>query len=192
MRMKPILCLSMMVAIMCGGPGSTRAASNASRPSDSQEAAAREATGKLGAFAGKWESTGAFLDSKFSKAHKVTSNIDCGWSPQGNFLICEQLITEGSEKHIQLSVFSYNSKEGNYTISSMAGPGRQPFNGTLLINGSVWTYPGSFEADGKKIEIRTTNDFSVAGTEAFKTEMSEDGGAHWTTTLQGTAHKVAR
>jgi len=150
------------------------------------------ATRKLGVFVGKWQSEGAFLETPYSKAGKVSSNIDCGWSPQGNFLICEQLITDSGGKHTQLSIFSYNSKDGNYTISSMAGAGKQPWNGTVTINGSIWTYPGGYEADGKKVEIRTINDFSVPGTESFKTEFSDDGGAHWIVTLQGTAHKVAR
>ncbi len=150
------------------------------------------ATKKLGVFVGKWQSEGAFFDTPYSKAGKVSSQIDCDWSPQSNFLICEQLITDSDGKHNQLSIFSYNSKDGNYTISSMAGPGKQPWNGTVLINGNIWTYPGDFEANGKKVQIRTTNDFSVSGTESFKTEFSDDGGAHWIVTLQGTAHKVAR
>jgi hypothetical protein len=149
------------------------------------------ATKKLGVFVGKWHSEGAFFDTPFSKAGKVTSNIDCSWSPQGNFLICEQLITDSSGKHTQLSIFSYNSKDGNYTISSMAGPGKQPWNGTVIINGNIWTYPGGYEGNGKKVEIRTINDFSVPGTESFKTEFSDDGGAHWIVTLQGAAHKVS-
>lgn len=91
----------------------------------------------------------------------------------------------------QLSIYSYNSKDKNYAISSMAGPGKQPWNGTVIINGNVWTYPGGFEANGKKVEVRTTNDFSVAGTETFKSEFSEDGGAHWTVMLQGVAHKTS-
>jgi len=151
-----------------------------------------QATKKLGAFVGKWQSEGTFQETAISHAGKVSSVIDCGWSPQGNFLICEQQITDSTGKHIQLSIFSYNSKDGNYTISSMAGPGRTPWNGTLTIEGNIWTYPGGFERDGKKIQIRTINDFSVPGTETFKTEFSEDGGAHWTTSLQGTAHKVAK
>lgn len=152
----------------------------------------QSATQKLGVFVGKWQSEGAFLDSPYSKAGKVTSDIDCNWSPQRNFLICEQLITDSGGKHTQLSIFSYNSKDGNYTISSMAGPGKQPWNGTLQINGNVWIYPGGYEANGKKIQIRTTNDFSVPGIETFKTEFSDDGGVHWIVTLQGTAHKTSK
>lgn len=150
----------------------------------------RAATQKLGVFVGKWQSEATRPETSFSHADKITSTIQCSWSPQGNFLVCEQAITDSGGKHTQLSIYSYNSQAGNYTISSMAGPGKQPWNGTVNINGNLWTYPGSFEANGKKIEVRTTNDFSVPGTETFKTEFSDDGGAHWIVTLQGTAHRV--
>jgi len=145
---------------------------------------------KLGVFVGKWESDGAVLETPFSRPGKVSSSMECRWSPQGNFLICEQLVKDPTGNHTQLSIYSYNSKDGNYNISSM-GSGKPPWNGIVIITGNVWTYPGSFERNGKKVEMRTTNDFSVAGTETFKTELSDDGGAHWVTTLQGTAHKVA-
>ena len=149
------------------------------------------ATKKLGVFVGKWKSEGNFFDTSFSKANHVTSQIDCRWSPQGNFLTCEQQITDNDGQRIQLSIYSYNSKDGNYTISSMAGPGKQPWNGTVVINGDIWTYPGGFEAKGKKVEVRTINDFSTRGVEQFKTEFSDDGGAHWTKMLEGTARKIA-
>ncbi len=181
--MKSLLCLFVMVMLAHGAQAAGQAGAGST---DNQEA-----TKKLGAFIGKWESTGTFAETKFSQAHKVSSTIECRWSPQGNFLVCEQSITDGAERLVQLSIYSYNTKEGNYTITSMSGPGQQPFNGTVIIKGSLWTYPGGFERDGKKIEIRTTNDFSVAGTETFKTEFSEDGGAHWTTMLQGTSRKIA-
>lgn len=148
------------------------------------------ATQKLGAFVGKWQSEGTFFDTPYSKAGKVTSVIDCSWSPQHNFLVCEQLIADSGGKHTQLSIYSYNSKEGNYTISSMAGPGTEPWNGTVIINGHIWSYPGGYEANGKKITIRTTNDFSVPGVETFQVQFSDDDGAHWVTTLKGTAHKT--
>lgn len=150
----------------------------------------RAATQKLGIFVGKWQSEGTQPETAFSHANKISSAIDCRWSPQGNFLICEQSITDSTGNHTQLSIYSYNSKDGNYTISSIAGPGKQPWNGTVIIKGDIWTYPGSFETNGKKVEVRTTNDFSVPGTETFKTEFSDDGGAHWVVTLQGTAHRV--
>ena len=172
MRMKSVLCLAVVLA--CSALGMAQ----------------DDPTRKLDVFLGKWQSEGAFFDTPFSQAGKVSSNIECRRSPQANFLLCEQQISKSDGKSIQLSIYSHNAKDGNYTISSMAGPGTQPFNGTVIISGKIWTYPGGFEKDGKKIQIRTTNDFSVPGTEVFKTEFSEDGGAHWTVMLQGTAHKT--
>lgn len=156
---------------------------------NSQETTETAATKKLGVFVGKWKSEGAFADTPYSKAHKVTSDIDCRWSSLGDFLICEQRISEPSGQHVQLSIFSYNSEKGNYTISSMAGPGKQPWNGTVVIEGTLWTYPGSKD---DKVWFRTTNDFSLPDTELFKTEFSSDGGEHWTTMLQGTAKKILK
>ncbi len=149
------------------------------------------ATRKLGVFVGKWKSEANSFETGYSHVGHLTSQINCRWSPQGNFLVCEQQITDNEGQHTQLSIYSYNSKDGTYTISSMAGPGAQPWNGTVIISGNVWTYPGGFQAQGKKVEIRTTNDFSHSGVEQFKSEYSDDGGAHWTTMLQGTARKIA-
>jgi hypothetical protein len=145
---------------------------------------------KLDVFLGHWESQATSSDTSFSKAGKISSNIDCRRSPQAGFMICEQQITRDGAKSVQLSIFSYNAKKGSYTISGMAGPGAEPWNGTFIIEGSLWTYPNKFEKDGKKIQMRTTNDFSTPGTEIFKTEFSDDDGAHWTVMLQGTAHKT--
>jgi hypothetical protein len=177
MKARILLMLTMTTAIC---------AAQTSAPDKALDAAA---TKKLGVFVGQWKSEGSFAETPYSKAHNVTSDIDCRWSPLGDFLLCEQRITEPSGQHIQLSIFSYNSEKGNYTISSMAGPGKQPWNGTVVIEGTLWTYPGNKE---DKVWFRTTNDFSVPGTEVFKTEFSSDGGEHWTTMLQGTARKISK
>jgi hypothetical protein len=161
----------------------------AAPPANTPDVAA--ATKKLGVFVGKWQSEGNFFETGYSRAGHVTSQVNCRWSPQGNFLVCEQQITDNEGQHTQLSIYSYSSKDGNYTISSMAGPGTQPWNGTMNISGNIWTYPGGFEAKGKKVEIRTINDFSTSGVEQFKSEYSDDGGVHWTIMLQGTARRIA-
>jgi hypothetical protein len=151
----------------------------------------QDATRKLGALIGRWQSEGTVPETRFSHADKISSSMECRWSPQGNFLICEQAITTSTGKQTQLTVYSYSAMDGNYTFGTFAGPGAEPGHGTVMIKGNVWTYPSSYlGVDGKKNLIRTTNDFSVPGTDTFKTEFSDDNGAHWTTTLQGTAHKL--
>jgi hypothetical protein len=151
----------------------------------------QDAAKKLGVLVGKWESEATVSESRFSHADKLSSSMECRWSPQSDFLICEQLITDSSGKHTQLSIYSYNAKKTNYIISTVTGPGNEPMNGTVMIKGNIWTYPGSYEPlIGKKTLVRTINDFSVSGTDSFKTEFSDDDGAHWTVTLQGKGHKI--
>lgn len=139
---------------------------------------------KLGAFLGKWQAEGT------RGAEKITSALECRWSSQGMFLVCEQSISMAAGDHRQLTVYSYNLKESAYSYVTIADPGAKPISGKLEIKGNVWTYPFSFENNGKTIQIRTTNEFTDPRTEVYKTESSADGGATWKTVLQGTAHKV--
>lgn len=139
---------------------------------------------KLGAFLGKWQAEG------MRGTEKITSALECRWSPQGTFLVCEQAITMAGGEHRQLTVYSYNPKDSSYSYVTLADPGAKPTSGKIEIKGNVWTYPFSFENNGKTVQIRTTNEFTDAHTEVYKTESSDDGGGSWKTILQGAAHKV--
>lgn len=140
---------------------------------------------KLGAFVGKWQSEGTF-----SNGVQVASTLDCRWSEQSDFLICEQAITMAGTSHHQLTVYSYSSREQAYSYTTLAEPGARPTSGSLQINGNVWTYSASLEREGRRVLIRTTNEFTSARTETFKVEVSEDGGAIWSTQLHGKSQKT--
>ena len=143
-------------------------------------------TKKLGVLVGKWETEGKFTGTE----NKSSSSLECRWSPMGNYLVCEQLVAMMGNQSRQLTVYSYDSKNGYYAYSTYRDPGAAPSGGKVTIDGNLWIYSGGFEANGKKTEFRTTNDFSKPGTEVFKTETSDDGGAHWKTVLEGSAKKV--
>jgi hypothetical protein len=145
-----------------------------------------DATRKLGAFVGKWKTEGAFTSGQ-----KTSTTLECRWSPMGSFLVCEQLISMGAGEHRQFTVYSYDSKAGTYSYTTLADPGAKPTSGTVEIKGNLWTYNSSFEAQGKKTLIRTTNEFTDAKTEIFKVMTSEDGGVTWKPALQGKATKIA-
>ena len=152
---------------------------NAVQPGD-------DPTKKLGALVGQWQTEGTLMGSM-----SVTSNLQCRWSPQGSFLICEQLIKMGSGEHRQLTIYSYNAKEGSYAYTTLSDPGVKPTTGTVEIKGNMWTYTASVETHGKTAQIRTTNEFTDAKTEVFKVASSDDGGAHWVSVLEGKARKIA-
>ncbi len=141
---------------------------------------------KLGAFLGKWQTEGAFTGSDT----KISSTLECRWSPQGTFLVCDQLVKLPGGDHHQFTAYSYNTKDSAYSYVTIPDPGAKPNSGKVEIKGNVWTYSSSFENNGKTTQVRTTNEFTDPHTETFKTEFSDDGGASWKTILQGTAHKV--
>lgn len=139
---------------------------------------------KLGAFLGKWETEGAFAGGQ-----KTSTSLECRWSPQGFYLVCDQLVRMAGE-HRQFTVYSYDSKTGNYSYTTLADPGAKPSTGEITIKGNLWTYESSFEANGKTTMIRTTNEFTDDKTEVFKVASSDDGGAHWKIALEGKARKI--
>lgn len=162
--------LPLIVALVCGALGTAQ-----DNPAN-----------KLGAFLGKWQSEGIFADGT-----QVVSSLECRWSAQADFLVCEQAIKMSGGDHHQLTIYSYNSKDQNYSYTTLGDPGARPSSGTLQINGNLWTYSASFERDGKMVQIRTTNEFTTTKSESFKVESSDDGGTTWKAQLRGTAHKTS-
>jgi hypothetical protein len=166
-------------------PPSPQAKSAQTTPAAAGGSQSDDPTKKLGAFVGKWETEGAFTNEQ-----KTSTSLECRWSPQGSYLVCDQLVNIGGEHH-QFTVYSYDSKTGNYSYVTLSDPGAKPSTGGIVIKGNLWTYDSSFTANGKTTMIRTTNEFTDAKTEVFKVATSEDNGANWKIMLQGVAHKIA-
>jgi hypothetical protein len=149
---------------------------------------ATELTKKLGAFLGKWNTVGTFASGE-----KATTELECRWSAQGYYLVCEQHVKLSRGEQHQLTVYSYNSADGTYQYATFSDPGAKPSSGTVEIKGNVWTYNSSFERHGGKTTlVRNTNEFTDGGkAEVFKVVTSEDGGKTWQSLLDGSAHKIA-
>jgi hypothetical protein len=163
----------------------TKSAQSTQKADAPTSATAEDPTKKLGAFVGKWQTEGSFTSGQ-----KTSTTLECRWSPQGSYLVCDQLVNMGGE-HRQFTVYSYDSKAGKYSYVTLADPGAKPTIGGITIKGNLWTYDdSSFTANGKTTMIRTTNEFTDPKTEVFKVMSSEDNGATWKTGLQGKAHKV--
>src|ERR1700757_801997 len=140
---------------------------------------------KLGAFLGKWE-----IEGTFANGDKVSSSLECQWSPQHAFLICEQRVHMASGETRQLTIYAYNNKTNSYSYTTISDPGGKPSLGGVEIKGNVWIYDSSYQADGKTTQIHNTNEFVDAKTEVFKITTSDDNGAHWKSMLEGRGHKV--
>jgi len=180
-----ILAVSVHLCALQSNPPQTKSAQRTPAPAAAQP---EDPSKKLGAFVGKWETEGAFTSGQ-----KTSTTLECRWSPQGAYLVCDQLVRMGAAgDHRQFTVYSYDSKGGNYSYVTLSDPGVKPTTGGITIKDNLWTYDdSSFTANGKTTMIRTTNEFTDAKTEVFKVATSEDNGATWKIMLQGVAHKIA-
>ena len=122
-----------------------------------------EPTKKLSAFIGKWDS-----EATFANGDKATSSLDCRWSPQGGFMLCEQIVHMGGAETRQMTVYSYDPKAGSYNYTTISVPGGKPSSGTVAIKGNIWTYDFSFDANGKITQIHNTNEFTDAKRKSLK------------------------
>jgi uncharacterized protein YxeA len=177
-----ILVAGAHVCALQSNPPQAKSAQTTSAPAT---APTEDPTKKLGAFVGKWETEGSFTSGQ-----KTSTTLECRWSPQGSYLVCDQLVNMGGE-HRQFTVYSYDRKSGKYSFVTLSDPGAKPTTAGITIKGNLWTYDdSSFEANGKKTLVRVTNEFTDPKTEVFKVVTSEDNGATWKPMLQGVARKV--
>ncbi len=146
-------------------------------------------TKPLSVLVGHWEGGGTFQKTAMSEAGEVSSSLDCAWSPQGRYLICEQLVKMPKNSVVQLA--TYAPVEGEtFRFYRLADTG-EAHTGKVTIHGATWTFDDNFtNGDGKKTEVRTTNQFT-GDEEVFKTEFSVEGGP-WTTMLEGKMHRTKK
>lgn len=144
----------------------------------------------LGAYIGHWTSTGTFYETRFSKPHKVTSDLNCDWSPQGNYMVCEQLITEGEEKHTQLTIYTPNPNDSDFPFYTINTPGQKPYTGSLKIDGNTWTYGPAAGTPTQYPLFRTTN-VVKDGEVTYKVEFADEPG-HWTLMSDGGSHRISK
>lgn len=144
---------------------------------------------KLGAWVGKWNSTGKLYATPFSKAMDVTSETTCNWAVNHGFVVCDQLVNLPDGKRNSLSVYTYDTAAKAYKLYAVErdSPTRTV---PLSIDGQVWTMGGSFQHEGKTVKVRTTNEFVGTSLVKFKTEFTFDDGATWTVMNEGTETRV--
>jgi hypothetical protein len=138
----------------------------------------------LDAWTGRWTTKGKAYDTPYSHAGAITITMTAGWSANGGFMICDHLVSGPSGKHNYLSIFTYNPVDKSYKFCGFDRTG-VPRVTPLMIEGSAWSYDSDEKENGKKIHIKTINDFSKPGIVTWNTKYSADSGAHWTLMNEG-------
>jgi len=143
----------------------------------------------LDAWTGRWSTHGKLYDTPYSHAGEVSITMTCGWSAYGGFMICDHLVESTRGKRNDLSIFTYNEADKSYKFCGFDRTG-VPRSTPLTMEGKVWSYDSDEEDGGKKIHIRTINDFSKPGVVTWNTKFTADGGAHWSLMNEGVDTKV--
>jgi hypothetical protein len=146
-------------------------------------------TRKLDAWTGKWTTTGKLYKTAYSPAGEITITMTCNWSAYNAYMICDHLFSGPRGKSDDISIYTYNSADKSYKFYNVDQSGTAR-NTPMTIEGNIWTYSSEMEKDGKKILIKTINDFSKPGTVTWNTKYSDDAGAHWTLMNEGVDTKV--
>lgn len=141
---------------------------------------------KLNVFLGTWKA-----ESVVDAAHPaaVSATYTCQWSPNGRYLVADQLVNNNGKETNNLSVYSYNADKGDYTLSLVGIPGMQPFSIGVVARGDTLFYNSEFMNGGKKVYNRTLNIFSSTESYVYKIQFSDDG-VNWRTDGQGKAAKI--
>jgi len=99
-------------------------------------------------------------------------------------MICDHLISGPSGKRNDLSIYTYNETDKSYKFCGFDRTGI-PRATPLTIEGAIWSYDSDEEEKGKKIHVKTINDFSKPGVVSWNTKFTDDNGAHWTLMNEG-------
>ena len=141
---------------------------------------------KLRVFIGTWKAEST--DS--ANAGKVSSVYACTWSPNGNFLIADQKVSNHGALTNNLSIYNYNAATDDYTLTLVGIPGMAPWTVPIAYSGDTLIYHSEYTSDGKKMYNRTLNVFLSATNYKFLIQSSPDG-TNWRTDGEGLARKIA-
>ena len=68
----------------------------------------------LDAWTGRWSTVGKLYDTPYSRAGDVRITMTCGWFAYRGYMMCDHLLSGSSEKHNDLSIYTYNETDKSY------------------------------------------------------------------------------
>ncbi len=141
----------------------------------------------ISAYAGNWKTEIEYVDTKFSKARKETTNLrnDCWRS--GEYFACHQYVDDKSAATL---VFTYTAKDDVYHSYVIPPDGSEPHMGKLLVKGNTWIFPWEDKDDAsKQYYFQVVNTWSSPNTIEYRQEFSDDK-LHWTVSARGHETKL--
>ncbi len=143
----------------------------------------------MNVWVGKWQSQTEVLNTPYSQAASLSSDMTCSWSPNHGFVLCDHLMHGADGTTNSLSVYTYDDRDKVYKffgVDKDASPREVP----LEVKGNVWSFGTEVQSENKTIMFLTSDEFVSATSMHFRTEFSDDNGQHWNILNQGELTKV--
>ncbi len=145
---------------------------------------------RMDVWVGHWQSRTQVLNTPYSKAASVSSEMTCSWSPNHGFILCDHLMHGVSGTTNSLSVYTYDDHDKVYKffgVEKDAYPREVP----MQVNGNVWSFGTEVKNQDKTIMFLTRDEFVSGASMHFRTEFSDDNGQHWNELNQGELTKIS-
>ncbi len=144
---------------------------------------------RMNVWVGRWESKTQVLNTPYSSAASVTSEMTCNWSPNHGFVLCDHLVHGPGGATNSLSVYTYDAAAKSYKffgVDQDSSPREVP----LEVKGNVWSFGTEVQNRDKTILFLTNDEFVSSTSMRFRTEFSDDNGRNWKELNQGELVKV--
>jgi hypothetical protein len=140
---------------------------------------------RLAVFAGTWKSDTENFETPYSHASSGSYTLVNQCWKAGAFFVCNQSV-DGVSRSMLVFSFKGGDTYSEVAVSADNGVGS---NGTLLVDGGVWTFPGQFHKLGQVIYVRTINIYNGNDSLDYREEYSTDQ-QNWTLMAKGHESRV--
>jgi hypothetical protein len=145
---------------------------------------------RMDVWVGHWQSKTQVLNTPYSQAASVSSEMTCSWSPNHGFVLCDHLMHGPDGTTNSLSVYTYDERDKVYKffgVEKDAYPREVP----MQVKGNVWSFGTEVQNQDKTIMFLTNDEFVSDTTMRFTTEFSDDNGQSWKELNKGELNKIS-
>ncbi len=145
---------------------------------------------RMNIWVGRWQSQTEVMKTPYSQAATVSSEMTCSWSPNHGFVLCDHLMHGvGGATTNSLSVYTYDEADKVYKFFGVQKDS-YPREVPMEVQGNVWRFGTEVQSQDKTIMFMTSDEFLSGTSMHFRTEFSDDNGAHWKELNQGELTKI--
>jgi hypothetical protein len=139
---------------------------------------------RLAFWQGHWKFQSETKQTPYSHALTESGNAQCAWQFNRRYMVCEYVVDkmtpDDADKPDNLAILHFSDAEKSYVHTGVYIDG-DPMTARIVIDGNSWVGTSRIpRRSGGMAVLRNTQELLSPSKWTMKTEISVDGGAHWT------------